>query len=473
MHTNSEVPQSSAAPSVWRDIRDAIRGSEHDYTQGPINRAIFLLAIPMVIEMSMESVFAVVDIFFVGKLGAAAVATVGLTESLMVVIYTVAMGLSIGVTATVARRIGEKDPDGAARAAVQSLLLGVALSAVLGIVGAIFAPQLLTLMGADADVLAVGTGYARVSLAANSSVFLLFLINAAFRGAGDAAVAMRVLVLGNAINIVLDPLLIFGVGPFPELGVTGAAWATAIGRGIGFGWALWHIGNGRGKLHVLRKHLGLEPQTMLSIARISGWGTFQVALASMSWIGLVRIMAMFGANAMAGYTIAIRILLFALMPAYGVGAAAATMVGQALGAENPDRAEQSVWTAARLNMILLGLTGVVFLIFAPTIIGWFTQDAAVHATAVFGLRMMSVGFPLYALGMVLEQSFNGAGDTKTPSWINFWVFWVLQIPLAWFLARHTGLGEKAVFIAVPVAYVALAIVSAILFKRGKWKGRVV
>jgi putative MATE family efflux protein len=473
VHNSSESPNSSAPTSVWRDIRDAIRGSEHDYTQGPIGRAIFLLAIPMVIEMSMESVFAVVDIFFVGKLGPAAVATVGLTESLMVVIYTVAMGLSIGVTATVARRIGEKDSDGAARAAVQSLLLGLTLSVLLGIVGAIFAPQLLTLMGADADVLAVGTGYARVSLGANSAVFLLFLINAAFRGAGDAAVAMRVLVLGNAINIVLDPLLIFGIGPFPELGVTGAAWATAIGRAIGFGWALWHLGKGEGNLHVHKHHVGLEPETMVSIAKLSGWGTFQVALSSMSWIGLVRIMALFGANAMAGYTIAIRILLFALMPAFGVGAAAATMVGQALGAENPDRAEQSVWTAARLNMIVLGLTGILFLIFAPAIVGWFTQDAAVHATAVFGLRAMSVGFPLYALGMVLEQSFNGAGDTKTPSWINFWVFWALQIPLAWYLARYTALGEKAVFIAVPIAYGALACVSALLFRRGTWKGRVV
>jgi putative MATE family efflux protein len=471
MHSSPEASTLPASPSggLWRDIRDAIRGAEHDYTQGPIGRAIFLLAVPMVLEMSMESIFAVVDAFFVGRLGPAAVATIGLTESLMVVIYTVAMGLSIGATATVARRIGEKDPDAAARATVQALLLGLLLSSVLGILGAVFAPDLLTLMGADADVLAVGTGFARVSLAANGAVFLLFLVNAAFRGAGDAAVAMRVLMLGNAINIVLDPLLIFGVGFFPELGLVGAAWATFIGRAIGFLWALWHLSNGEGNLHVHKQHLGVEPATMFSIAKLSGWGTVQVALSSMSWIGLVRLTSTFGAAAVAGYTIAIRILLFALMPAYGVGAAAATMVGQALGAENPDRAEQSVWVAARLNMLVLGLTGVAFWIFAPTMVSWFSEAANVREVASYALRVMSLGFPLYALGMVLEQSFNGAGDTRTPSWINFFVFWVLQIPLAWWMSQHTALGYRGVFIAVPMAYSGLAIVSAIFFKRGRWK----
>jgi putative MATE family efflux protein len=470
MHMNPDAASHpSETTSVWRDIRDAIRGTEHDYTSGPIGRAIFLLAVPMVLEMSMESIFAVVDAFFVGKLGPAAVATIGLTESLMVVIYTVAMGLSIGATATVARRIGEKDPEGAARATVQALLLGLAVSSILGVLGAIFAPQLLTLMGADAEVLAIGTGFARVSLAANGSVFLLFLINAAFRGAGDAAVAMRVLVLGNAINIVLDPLLIFGVGFFPELGLVGAAWATFIGRTVGFLWALWHLSTGDGNLHVHKKHVTVEPETMINIAKLSGWGTFQVALSSMSWIALVRITSMFGATAVAGYTIAIRVLLFALMPAYGVGAAAATMVGQALGAEKPDRAEQSVWVAARINMVLLGLTGVAFWIFAPSIVGVFTDVEAVRAVGIYGLRAMSLGFPLYALGLVLEQSFNGAGDTRTPSWINFFVFWVLQLPLAWWMSQKTGLEYRGVFIAVPTAYTALAIVSAILFKRGSWK----
>lgn len=461
----------TTAGGLWRDIRDAVRGVEHDYTEGSIGRAIFLLAVPMVLEMSMESIFAVVDAYFVGRLGSAAVATIGLTESLMVVLYTVAMGLSIGVTATVARRIGEKDTDGAARATVQGLLLGLLLSGLLGIGGAVFAPELLTLMGADREVLAVGTGFARITLGCNSAVFLLFLINAAFRGAGDAAVAMRVLVLGNAINIVLNPMLIFGVGIFPELGIIGAAWATVIGRSIGFLWALWHLGNGRGNLHVRRTHVQLEPQAMRQIASLSGWGTIQVALSSMSWIALVRLIATFGAHAVAGYTIAIRVLLFALMPAYGVGAAAATMVGQALGAKNPARAEQAVWVAARINMLVLGLTGMVFWITAPTLVGWFSDAADVRAVGVYGLRAMSLGFPLFALGMVLEQSFNGAGDTRTPSWMNFFVFWVLQLPLAWWLSQHTALAYRGVFMAVPVAYTALACISAFFFRRGAWKTR--
>ena len=459
--------------SIWQDIRDSLRGVEHDYTSGAIGRAILLLAVPMVVEMSMESIFAVVDVYFVGRLGAAAVATIGMTESLMIVIYTIAMGLSIGATATVARRIGEKDAEGAARATVQSLLLGAGLSITIGVAAAIFAPQLLAVMGADPEVIAIGTGYARVSLAGNISVFLLFLINAAFRGAGNPAIAMRVLILGNAINIVLDPLLIFGIGPFPELGLVGAAWATAIGRGIGFGWALWHLGGGRSRLRVTRAQVGVEPVTMLHIAQLSGWGTFQVALSSMSWIALVRLMAGFGASAVAGYTIAIRVLLFALMPAFGVGAAAATMVGQALGAGNPDRAEQSVWVAARINAAVLSAIGVVFLFLAPAIVRVFSQDLVVHAVGVFGLRVMSLGFPLYALGMVLEQSFNGAGDTRTPSWINFWIFWFLQIPLAWWLSQHTALMAGGIFAAVLIAYAALAVLSGTLFRQGKWKTKVV
>lgn len=469
MTARAEDAGPPAPGSLWRDIRDAVRGAEHDYTRGPIGRAIFLLAVPMVLEMSMESIFAVVDAFFVGRLGPAAVATIGLTESLMVVIYTVAMGLSIGVTATVARRIGEKDADGAARSTVQGLLLGLLLSAILALVGAVFAPELLGLMGADREVLAVGTGFARISLGCNSAIFLLFLINAAFRGAGDAAVAMRVLMLGNAINIVLDPLLIFGIGPFPELGIDGAAWATAIGRAIGFAWALRHLGTGDGNLHVRREHLQMEPATMVQIATLSGWGTVQVALGSMSWIALVRLMSTFGSNVVAGYTIAIRVLLFALMPAYGVGAAASTMVGQALGARNPDRAERAVWVAARLNMLVLGLTGVAFWFCAPTIVGWFSDVATVRDVGITGLRTMSLGFPLYALGMVLEQSFNGAGDTRTPTFMNVFAFWVVQLPLAWWLSQHTALAQRGVFAAVPIAYTALAIVSAFFFRRGAWK----
>jgi putative MATE family efflux protein len=455
----------------WRDIRDALRGATHDYTAGTIGRAIFLLAIPMVVEMSMESIFAVVDVFFVGRLGAAAVATVGLTESLMIVIYTLAFGLSIGASATVSRRIGEKEPDAAARAAVQVLLLGVLVSGVLSLAGAIFTPELLTLMGADAAVLATGTMYARISLAGSATAFLLFLVNAVFRGAGDAAVAMRVLILANAINCLLDPALIFGLGPFPELGLTGAAIATTIGRGIGLLYALWLLSRGTGHLVVRGHHVRVEPATMWSIAQLSGWGTVQVAISSASWMGLVRVIAMFGSTAMAGYTIAIRILIFALMPAFGIGAAAATMVGQSLGAKLPERAESAVWTAAKFNMLVLGAIGVLFLLFTTPMVRLFTQDEGVLDVAVFGLRVVSLGFPLYALGMVLEQSFNGAGDTQTPTWINVLAFWVVQIPLAWLLSTRAGLNERGVFIAVPIAYLVLAAVSAVLFKRGRWKLR--
>lgn len=477
MHQQTDTPPAPTTPTaaggLWRDLRDAIRGTSHDYTSGPIGRAILLLAVPMVIEMAMESIFAVVDVFFVGRLGAAAVATVGLTESLMIVIYTIAFGLSIGATATVARRIGEKDPSGAARAAVQVLMLGLGLSAVLGLAGAIWAPELLALMGADATVIAEGTMYARVTLAGSATAFLLFLINAIFRGAGDAAVAMRVLILANGINCFLDPALIFGVGPFPELGLTGAAIATTIGRGIGFGYALWLLTRDAGHLTVRREHVGIEPATMWNIAHLSGWGTFQVALGSMSWMGLVRVIAGFGATAMAGYTIAIRVVLFVLMPAFGIGAAAATMVGQALGAERPERAERAVWVAAKFNMWVLGLTGIVLVAFAPVIVGVFTRDPAVAGVGVFGLRVIGLGFPLYALGMVLEQSFNGAGDTRTPTWINFIAFWIVQIPLAWTLARPLGMEERGVFTAVPIAYSVLAIISAVLFRKGRWKTKVV
>lgn len=463
------TPAPPTSGGVWRDLRDALRGTQHDYTRGPLGRAIFLLAVPMVVEMAMESLFAVVDVFFVGRLGSAAVATVGLTESLMIVIYTIAFGLSIGATAVVSRRIGEKDKEGAARAAVQVLALGALISAVLGIAGAVYARELLQLMGADAEVLATGTGYARVLLGGSSTVFLLFLINAVFRGAGDPAVAMRVLILGNSINIVMDPTLIFGLGPFPEMGLTGAAVASTVGRGIGFLFALRLLTKGSGHLAVKRRHLSLEPATMWRIASLSGSGTFQVALGSMSWIGLVRVISGFGSVAMAGYTIAIRVVLFALMPAFGIGAAAATMVGQSLGAKLPDRAEASVWAAARYNAVFLGLTGLGFFIFAPWIVGWFTADPAVVRVAAYGLRAIAVGFPLFALGMVLEQSFNGAGDTWTPTWINLFVFWLVQIPLAWVLAYRMGFDERGVFIAVSAAYSLLALVSAVLFKRGRWK----
>jgi putative MATE family efflux protein len=468
----SEVQDTlTAAPrrSTWRDIRDAVRGIRHDYTSGSIGHAIFLLAVPMVLEMVMESLFAVSDVFWVGRLGPDAVATVGLTESMMIVVYTLAVGLSIAVTATVARRIGEKNPDAAARSAVQGIVVAALVSGTLAVVGGIFAPALLAGMGASPSVLASGTTFTRVMLGGSSTAFLLFIINGAFRGAGDAAISMRVLWFSNAINIVLGPILIFGVGPFPQLGVAGAAIATTIGRGSGALFAMTRLARGSGHLAVKRRHVQLDPALMARMVRMSGNGTFQVLVGSMSWIGLVRIMAGFGSVAMAGYTIAIRIILFALLPAWGLGNAAATMVGQSLGAKNPARAEESVWTAARYNMMFLGSMGLLFIVFARTIISAFTTDPGVADVAVFGLRAVAAGFPFFAYGGVVTQAFNGAGDTWTPTKINLGVFWLFEIPLAWVLAARPGVGYRGVFIAVAVAYTVLAFVSAGLFRRGKWK----
>lgn len=458
---------------IWADLKLAARGTRHDYTQGPIGRAIFLLAVPMVLEMVMESIFAVVDVFWVAKLGASAIATVGLTESMMAIVYTLAFGLAIGATATVARRIGEKNPDAAAHAAVQAIALGLLVSGVLGVLGAIFAPDLLRIMGASDDVLAYGTTFARVMLGGSASVFMLFVINATFRGAGDAAVAMRVLWFANAINIVLGPLLIFGIGPFPKMGVTGAAVATTLGRSLGVVFAATRLFKGAGHIVVRREHLRVNVGAMGRLARMCAVGTFQITVGTTAWIGLIRILAGFGSVAVAGYTIAIRIVIFALLPAFGLSNAAATMVGQSLGARDPARAEQSVWTAAKYNVAFLGMLGVLFVVAAPWIIAIFTPDEAVAHVAVLALRIIGTGFPMYAFGMVLTQSFNGAGDTWTPTWINVAVFWVFEIPLAWYLAYHTGLDYRGPFVAVTVAYTAMAVVSGLIFRRGKWKGKVV
>lgn len=456
---------------IARNVRDALRGTRHDYTSGSIGQAIFLLAIPMVLEMVMESLFALSDVFFVARLGASAIATVGLTESMMIVVYTLAMGLAISGTAVVARRIGEKDADGAGRAAVQAILLGAIIAGVLATIGALAAPALLTFMGASDDVLSTGTMFTRVMIGGSWTAFLLFVVNATFRGAGDAAVSMRVLWLANGINIVLGPLLIFGVGPFPKLGVTGAAVATTIGRGTGLIFAITRLFRGSGHLRVLRSHLVVEPKTMWRMLSLSVNGTFQVLVGSLSWIILVRLMAAFGSAAMAGYTIAVRMVMFAMLPAWGLGNAAATMVGQALGAKNPDRAEAAVWTAARYNVAFLGLMGLTFVVFAPAIVRGFTTDPAVAEVAVYGLRMLAFGFPLFAFGMVLTQSFNGAGDTTTPTRINIGVFWLFEIPLAWVLATHTPMGDHGIFASITAAYSLLAAVSTVMFRRGTWRTR--
>ena len=455
----------------WSLARDALRGAHHDYTSGSIGRAIVLLAIPMVLEMGMESVFAVVDVFFVSRLGPDAVATVGLTESMMTLVYTAAMGLAIGVSAVVARRTGERRPDAAAEAAVQGIALGLGVAAIVAGLGVTFAPRLLQVMGAAPAVVSIGTGYTRVLLGGSASVLLLFLVNAIFRGAGDAAIAMRVLWLANGINIVLGPCLIFGLGPFPRLGVTGAAIATTIGRGTGVLYQLYRLSRGDARLTVRFAHIRLQPAVMATVLRLSGSGTMQVLIGTASYVGLVRIMSTFGSAALAGYTIAIRILIFALLPSWGLSNAAATMVGQALGAGKPERAERAAWLAAGYNVALLSAVGLLFIALAGPLVGLFTHDAMALPTGAQGLRTMSFGFAFYALGFVLTQAFNGAGDTWTPTLINLACFWIWEIPLAYALARPWGMGPQGVFIAITVGYSTLALVSVVLFRRGRWKVR--
>jgi MATE family, multidrug efflux pump len=463
----------AAQPSLWTTIREAIAGSHHgEYTEGPIGRAILLLAIPMMLELVLESVFAVVDVFFVSRLGADSVATVGLTESMLTIIYGVAIGLSMGATATVARRIGERDHDGAAVAAVQAIALGILVAVPVGLAGFLFAEPLLALMGAPPEVL-VHASYTKIVLGFNGIILLLFLINAVFRGAGDAAIAMRVLWLGNAINIVLGPCLIFGPGPFPALGVTGAAVATNIGRGTAVLVQLLTLTRWSTRVRVSLRHLRLEPSAMAAVLRLSGSGTVQILIATASYVALVRILSHFGSAALAGYTIGIRLIIFALLPSFGISNAAATMVGQNLGARQPDRAETAVWTAAFYNLIFLGVVGLVFLAGADVIVSFFTRDPTVAAYAVSCLRIVSLGFVFYAYGMVLTQSFNGAGDTWTPTLINLFVFWAIELPLAWVLSHGGGLGARGVFVALAACYSLLAVVSAVVFRQGRWKTKAV
>ena len=465
-----DTTRASPAPAtgVWSTVREAVRGSRIDYTAAPVGRAVIMLAIPMVLEVAMESIFVIVDVFWVAHLGADAVATVGLTESLLTLIYTVAMGLSIGATALVARRTGAHDAEGAARAAGQSCLLAVAVAVLIAVTAAPAADSLLRLMGASESVVRDGSGFARVMLGGNMTVMLLFMLNAVFRGSGDAAIAMRVLWLGNAINIALGPCLIFGVGPLPELGVTGAAVATNIGRGTAVVYQLSVLVRGHGRVRLRARHLRVDLSLMRSVLRLSGTGTFQILIGTASYVALVRILSTFGSEALAGYTIGMRVVIFALLPAWGLSNAAATMVGQNLGANRPERAEQAVWTATLYNVAFLGGVSIVFLLAARAIAALFTADPAVQAYAADCLRIVSLGFLFYAAGMVLTQAFNGAGDTWTPTVINLFVFWLWEIPLAWWLSR-TSLGPHGVFIALTVAYSSLAVVSAILFRRGRWK----
>ena len=471
--TEKIINQSPDTASFWSAIGEALRGSHKDYTVGPIGRSIILLAIPMVLEMCMESVFAVVDIKWVSYLGPDAMATVGLTESLLTIIYALAIGLSIGATAMVARRIGEHNPDGAARAAIQSVFVGLLVATMLALIGAPLAPRLLAAMGAEPSVIERGVWFTRIMLGCNVTVVMLFMINAIFRGAGDAAIAMRVLWLANALNIVLGPCFIFGLGPFPKLGIAGAAVATNIGRGTGAIYAFTRLIRKGGRFEIRREHFRIEPQVMGRLLRLSAVGTFQVFIGMASWIGQVRIISTFGTDALAGYVVGVRVILFALLPSWGMSNAAATMVGQALGAHKPDRAERSVWLAGLYNMCVLGTVGLLFVVFAPQIIRLFTSDPAVAPYGVDCLRIIACGFLFYAYGMVLTQSFNGAGDTWTPTIINLFVFWLWELPLAYVLAVTFRFGPRGVFLAIMIAFSSLAIVSAIFFRRGKWKTRVV
>jgi putative MATE family efflux protein len=454
---------------MWSSIREALRGSHQDFTSGDLNRAILLLAIPMVLEMVLESLFAIVDVFFVGRIGANAVATVGLTESLLSLVFAVAMGLSLSTTAMVARRIGEKDHEGAAVAGVQAIILGLTVSVVIGVPCLIFAPQLLQWMGASPEIVATGSGYARIALGGSGVVLMLFLNNAIFRGAGDAAIAMRLLWVSNIINLVLDPCLIFGLGPFPRLGVTGAALATFTGRSIGVAYQFYRLLRGTERLRILRRQIGVNFEILMRLVRVSLTGILQFAIAHTSWIGLVRIVSIFGAAALAGYTIAIRILIFVILPSWGLSNAAATLVGQNLGAGQPDRAETSVWRTGFYNMLFLGTIGLIMVLFAEAIVRLFTRDPEVLPLAASCLRILSYGNIGYAYGMVMLQAFNGAGDTITPTWVNLFGFWFLEIPLAYWLAIPMGLQSKGAFFSIVVAEAAIAAAGIILFKRGKWR----
>jgi putative MATE family efflux protein len=464
MDSSSPAPTDSATHgnlTFWQVVRLSLKGRHFDYTSVPLNRAVILLAVPML--------FAVVDVFWVSRLGSDAIAVVGLTESLMTIVYAVAIGISFAATAIVARRIGEQDPERAAQTAGQIIMIGVTLSAGLGLLLSYFAPDILRLMGATESVIALGSDFARIMLGCNATVFMIFLINAIFRGAGDAVLAMRTLWLANALNIVLGPCFIFGWGPFPEMGVTGAAVATNIGRGVGVLYQLWHLAGHNSRVRVRMRHLTPIFNDIRAILTTASTGMLQMAIGTTSWVGLVKILSTFGSVALAGYTIAIRVVLFALMPAWGLANAGATLVGQNLGAGKPERAEQAVWIATRFNAMFLGVVGLAFVLFAGPLVRLFTDDPAVLEHGTRALWIMSLAFPLYAAGMCLEGAFNGAGDTWTPTRLNFFCYWVGQIPLAWLLAEFFGLGPTGVFISIPVSFSALALWALVLFRRGRWK----
>lgn len=455
--------------SVWQHIKNALSGTEADYTEIPMKKAIFLLAVPMILELVMESTFAVVDIFFVSKLGASAVATVGLTETYLFLLYSIAMGLAMAVTAIVARRIGEKEKESAGISAVQSIILAILASIPFSLAGIFYAKDLLALMGADQWAIDNGYRYTQWMLGGNMVIMLLFIINAIFRGAGDAAIAMRVLWISNGMNIILCPLLIFGWGPIPPLGIEGAAIATNIGRGTGVLVQLWVLFRGNKRIQVHLSELYWDAKSMLGILRTSIGGIGQMIVAMTSWIFLMRILAEVGSEAVAGATIAIRLMMFTMMPAWGLSNAAATLVGQNLGAGNPDRAESAVWKTGSYNMVYLLIVSVVYFAFNDSLMRIFTEDSRVIAIGAEWLRILSFSYFVYGWWMVSTAAFNGAGDTKTPTYINLVFFWLIQIPLSWYLAISLGWEQSGVFWGVFFSETSVGLFTLWLFSRGKWK----
>lgn len=447
----------------------AIKGKDKNFTTGSINRAIFMLSIPMILEMSMESLFAVFDIYFVGKVSVNAIATVALTESVIMIIYAISIGLSMAATAMVARRIGEKKPDQARSAAVQAIFITVAISSIFSLIGILFPKEILALMGGKEDLIEEGYRYTMIMLAGNATIMLLFLINAVFRGAGDASIAMRVLMVSNALNIILDPILIFGWGPVPAFGVEGAAIATTIGRGTGVIYQLAVLAGTNSVIRIKLHHLRVHWDTIMRIIKISLGGIGQFMIGTVSWLFLIKISATFGAEVLAGYAVAFRIIMFTILPSWGLSNAAATLVGQNLGAGQAERAERSVWKCAFYNMVFLGIVSVIFIAWAEEFVRIFSAEPEVVKYGAMALRIICCGYIFFAYGMVIGQAFNGAGDTRTPTIINFFCFWIFEIPFAYLLAMTLGFGPQGIFLAIALASTLLAIISVIIFRRGKWK----
>lgn len=466
-------PATRRVADLFSLLRDSLRDVERDYTTGSTRRALVLLAVPMMLEMSMEAVFALVDMIYVARLGAAAVTVVGITEAMLTILYALAIGLSTATTALVARRIGEKRRAAAALAATQSLWLAALMAAAIGIPGALFAHELLGFMGADAEVIETGNRYTAVMLGGSASIFYIFLLNAVFRGAGDAAIAMRSLWLANGVNLVLDPCLIFGLGPFPELGVTGAAIATTIGRSTGIAYQLWHLTGARSRIRLRRRLIAPHAGGMLKLLRISAGGIGQYLVVTSSWLLVIRILATFGTNAVAGFTIAIRIMEFVYLPAWGLSNATATLVGQNLGARKPDRARYAAVVATRANVLLMLGVGIAFAFSPGLLLAPFTSDPSVLQIATESLRIIGAGLPLFAVGMILLQALNGAGDTITPTWLNLICYWLLQIPLAAWLARGTALEEGGVAWAITISSGLLSLLAWFVFRAGRWQQQAV